>query len=299
MNTINFDWLPVIEKIFDGDPIIPITKICLKNSGFISGGGARTIARLLLGSTGVLPNKIKSVRNSKIYSTTEFLKGYFKLHGSSGQNKFWKAGSGDIDIFFPTAESAWRSHCDVKNFVSNHKDLSMNPTEAGWGFDVCTKKYRGQLITKVVGSPKEITDSFDIINGTCWLGEKTLTYSDRWLELENANLIGLQGKCDKHNLAWRVSKWIWKGNYSTLSQDSQSLYLENCLSTMKEIRSGSLTRFGSVVKPQFLKSKFRDIGVQSLTNENLLYASFLLDDYEQMDILRLLRNRRLTKNEPA
>ena len=201
MRTYQFPWLNdlIIERTLSLSCTDAIMK-SLSVGGYLTGGFARRLAVALLAKNGIIRLDDGSLKWRNLRHSV------FLGQGRSvdfGRNKWWKSEVDDIDMFFPTEEIALSVVSQVRSELPVLWD---SPTPAGYGHEFVLGDNILQVITKVTGTPEEVTDGFDLANAKVWLDSSGIHVPDGWIEMEERRLLGID-RSDKLNLLWRVYKW--------------------------------------------------------------------------------------------
>jgi hypothetical protein len=281
-----------------------ILKDAVTSGGYVAGGFARIFAyALLTEELGVidpqpLHQDVVHVNKSNRDAWQDIKKylgdGYEvdptqkRWVGSVEKMRLWKAGVGDIDVFFLDSSAASKSI----DMLASRKLTWSGHTIAGYGFEcVVDKRNILQFITKVTGSPEAVLSTFDITNAMVYLDADGLHYTDEWLELETHNQLGIN-KSDRPNLLWRINKWANKHSYSKLRPGDEDKYVDALLSAYQKAKSAGIEwkMWDRKVTSQAVANmgwKFKDW----LPPAELLKASLLFDSYRQIDALRVVSKK--------
>ena len=274
------DWIAELyNKKFLSKDAIDSFELIFLNKGYISGGGAKVLSNYFLGISSS-DESINSYFGNKI--TSNYLNANF-----NSQN-YWKSYKGDIDVFFNDRNDAYNAKYKV---LSSLTPRIFQTTKGGFGYEFLHGDVIFQLITKINGSPKEITDSFDIANAKVYLDDKGIYYTNNWKDLESKRLLGID-LYNKPNLLWRVQKWFKKHNYVNLRDNDHEKYVDILYEAAEKVKDQSLIRFEKPVSEhqiqKFVKSFIYNTGTPA--NE-ILKASLLLNSYSQMYVLKDLSQR--------
>jgi hypothetical protein len=218
--------------------------------------------------------------------------------------------NGDIDFFFPTEEAGDAAVEAMATRAERHRIEGCEwyrKSSAGFATEFFLQGgLMFQLITKNVGTPMEVVDSFDISNAKVFLTKGEIHYTDEWLQLEQKRELKI-ARVDKPNLVWRGYKWFNRGVYRSFNEGSDSLYIDAVMLEAKRlhdlaqaqakkgvidlssIRGGDTSE---VTYPTWDLIQNRKINLP----KTLLKASYLFDGYKNLEIIRRVREE--LRNHP-
>lgn len=287
MKTFEFSWIDLLnkERILYPEARNAID-ICISLGGYLTGGFARKFAYAYLKSIGEV---IDSPRRSAKHcgdldvwfqlSSDAMLRYDPNEHKRRGGTRFWKSFVDDVDIFFPSEDLSRGASSEIESNISFKWSSS---TPAGYGHEFVLGDNLIQLITKVSGTPEDVTGGFDIANAKVWFDRHGLHVPEDWLEMERAGHLGID-RCDKTNFLWRVSKWYNKHEYSDFRSGDHAKYVDALLNAAKMTNDPAWLMWGKNVTLSQIQKKgkyFLDI----LAPSDLLKVSFIYDDYDKIGI---------------
>jgi len=195
-------------------PTAEVLNIVLNCGGFIAGGFARQVAHYT-----ILPDDI----SKHCDGPEEMLSRYLEMsHGWTPNRRavtpYWRAESGDIDVFFPDQKSITESLTAAYD-LARSAPMVFQIEDSPMCFAkeiVCNDRQRIQLITKYTGTVEEVLSSFDIHNAMCSLTRDHVTIPEEFEYLEKNKMLHLNRTDSKWAFA-RLLKWQRKHKYIKLS----------------------------------------------------------------------------------
>lgn len=295
--TERIDWLGLLDhnKIMDRTARA-FLRSSVAGGGYVSGGFARSLISVCLTERGKLPGRSSAAASRRKVKFTydsdswDSLANYCNVSGLTPETKggggksgrFWKAGVGDIDIFFTDRHAA--DHAVKRGLKSEPHWHS--PTLAGFGHEYLVGNAVFQHITKITGTPEEVLTTFDIANARVYADADGIHYTSEWHELENQCLLGIDN-FSKPNLLWRVTKWFRKHRYLDFRLGDHAKLVDSLWSAVERTKDGSWKMWGETVQldsVRRLARRFSDL----LPPEDLLRASLLFDSYDQSSMFKRL-----------
>ena len=302
----NINWLQELSYrgVFNSE-CFRVTRACLEEGGFISGGFARKLARSLLidRHESVHANETwhqtidwySACRNLNNYSPPWAATRHVDVRDPTARYQ-WRGGVGDIDIFFHTEQRRFQATDAINRCIeAGWKEIiHIGKSPAGFAEEYIVEKRPFQLVSKLYGTPEQIVDSFDFTNAKVWLDAEGIHYTDEWLELEKNNLLGID-QWDRPSLLWRVHKWTRKHHLRDLREGDHAKYVDAVYKAMELVKSGECVRWGQKIRPSQIK-EFAKAFIYTSPITEVLKASMLLDSYDQMTIMNEISKKGL-KND--
>lgn len=184
----------------------------------------------------------------------------------------WKCGRSDVDVFFPTIETAEAAVARLREALP---DTYVSPTIAGFGHDFCAGGLIFQVITKRAGTPDEVTGDFDIANAKPYFDATGFHFTDEWIELEEKRLLGIDD-ASRLSLLWRVKKWCEKHSYVDLRCGDHEKLIDALFEAIVAVKADRLERWSKKVDIGQLRSVSLPHVLKSPPGE-MLRASMLFD----------------------
>jgi len=287
----SIDWLDVLKKkrALSGKTI-RLIQLCLDSRGYVSGGFARLIAVLLMKEKKVISSR-KEDRDAAPWDAVDQkwpvwdqVSSYCLVFGNyekRSEERLWKSGAGDVDVFFPDALSASLA---VRRAIEMRLDKWNSKTLANYGHEFLVENNIVQMIEKVTGSPEEVLSGFDIANAKVYLNSRGLFWTEEWAQLEENKLLGVD-IWDRQNLLWRISKWIRKHGYTNLRPGDHENWVDLLIGSAELCHNKKLVRFSKEVDIRTIRWIGKDLLLR-LPPRDLLKASLIYDSYENLRIMR-------------
>lgn len=281
--TVSVDWLlALVDNGCISKAVASAMRSSLAAGGYVSGSFARTVAYAYFFPL-----------NGKQFEGREDLFGRYRLqyrhYGRSikpEESRLWKAGTGDIDFFFPDQKSG----CDAVSIVRSTCDAAYSaPTMGGYGHEFVLGDNILQLITRVTGAPEDVIESFDIFNAKVYLDSSSIHYPEGWVAAEKARTLGID-RTDRPNFLWRVTKWFHSHRYEKFRPGDETKYVDGVFAAAALVKSGGWRRWGRDVKMYEVLSKGKYF-VSKLPPDQLLKMSMLYDSYDQMNMTKILLSK--------
>lgn len=296
-----FDWITATSVAMNSTALKDCAEICLDAGGFLTGSFGRAVAICALQDTG----KLSFIDEPPV--TWKNLGASYVGNHPAYTSKL----AGDIDFFFPTEEIGDAavqalSLGGEKHRLSDAENMHewFRKSSAGFATEFFLRDgLMFQLITKNVGTPREVTDSFDISNAKVYLTRGEIHYTDEWLKLEQDRELGIH-RVDKPNLVWRGYKWFNRGAYNGFSEGSDSKYVDAVMLEAKRLHEAQAARNDQKVSTNVIRIDAKAtwptwelIQNRKITlPKTLLKASYLFDGYKNLEIIRRVREEIQRRN---
>ena len=219
MTEIKFNEVKVIGDIFpalihynSNNLIADLIRLAFKHNGYIAGGFALQLAKLLKPKAGDLELHVHNVTcvNGQNHMTRYFGRTYDHTNNSI----FANASSGDIDLWFPDKQSlaSFESSDELKELLNLryetqpktfHTKLTSTGTAKQYAID---HSIRVQVITAYLLPKIEQISRFDIYNSMCAFDGTTLTYPEHLMDLEDRRML--------HVSNWRSQNSTYKSSWT-------------------------------------------------------------------------------------
>jgi len=269
-----------------------VLKCAEKMGGFIAGGFATKFASLYTTiekcSAFILMNEY--ISNKCAMTFDEFVR--YKI--------YHKANYGDIDVYFPTIEAATQFTLIVMEYCNHNVNskIVVEESPASCGYNIyCFGKYGTQMIqaiTRYVGSPEEVVETFDIYNACCIIVGKNLMIPIGFAKLLKDRKISVQS-WEHPWVLGRIIKWIHKHELTQgLTDDSLDSFNDYIAKMLDNVRNGNVTFITKSVEPLIKNVSLKNLLLLSIYDNNDQKYSFSMQNLMSVSMREF--NRRLAES---
>lgn len=225
------------------------------------------------------------------------------LPNGQPNSTFWKAGCGDIDVFFPDVASLHRFWSDIERSLPNSNSVvRMSATATPNACELlCDGNVVVQIITGFYAPIEEQLKAFDFFNAMVAFNDKEAIVPEHWHELDKANVLHIV-RCTSIFTPHRVNKWFRKHGYKHLTPASSAMLTAHVLELVSKLKqSPHVPRNGIAITDLQIIGKMKYI-LPSLSNDDLLalVSFYPVDQYDSaFDLLRKRADKEHHEREKA